>query len=259
MPRITLRLTDAKELARAIAPHASRDDVTPVLTGIAVGGEHGSFAYSTDRYTVGRYDLTNVLMDDGVPDEEMWIPRAALSWVMTIGKAWFLNPFTPGYIVHFETVHRDSKLGASYTSVTLEWRGEEVTEVHAMRTFPANGAKGNFPPVSRLFREFVRGATDRTTLKGEHLDKFVGYSKYAREIMQVTLPEAPLRPVLIEIGKRFKGLIQPHLAIGPDPFGTDLAADNAERIADRDPGFSTTQTNGDSKDADTDTTPSAQG
>lgn len=246
MPRIALRLIDAKEMARAIVPHVATDRFTPAITVAAIGGERfGSFIYATDRYTVGQYDLTNVLLDDGAPDEEMWIPRAALSWITTIGKAWLMWDAMADYVVVIETAP-----GANFakTSVSFEYRPEgRDVEVHILRTFAAP-SQGNFPPVHRLLLEFLAGERAVTHLSPDHLSKFTGYGKYLREPMRVTMPVTSERwsrmgggPILIEIGKRFKGVIQPTFSLDGRQFGKDLAADNAARIAEKDPGFSTPQ------------------
>lgn len=230
MRRLTLPLLDAKEMAKALDPHISRDNVTPALTGIVVGGErHGQFAYATDRYSVGQFDLTNVATDP--LDEELWIPRAALGWVSTIGPASLLHS-PSNYVVRFEAFSFDGVEVVIVTVIYHNVEGEE--EVHLLRRFLAPMGKGAFPLVSRLFTEFLPGEAARFGVQGQHLDKFTGYAKSMRNgtPMRVTMPAThvggPAKPILIEIGGRFKGLIQPVTLVGGG-FGNDIAEENRQR------------------------------
>lgn len=217
MPRIALRLLDAKEMARAISPHISRDNVTPALTVAALGGDMGSFVHATDRYTVGRYDLTNVLID-GAPDEQMWIPRAALSWITSVGKAYLVGGGIATYtvVITSATHHNMHRTVVEFID---DYRGERE-ETHLLRTFNAP-TWGTFPPVWRMFDTFERGEQSVVGLTGEHLSKFAGYSRYRGEAMRVTLPvkseRAKHKPLHIAIGPRFQGLIMPVPVLDDEP------------------------------------------
>lgn len=224
---VEIPLWDVRDMAAALVPHASKDDVTPTLTYIAV---QGNFAYSTDRYTVGRYDLTNVLKSEP-NDEAFFIPARALSAVRMLGPATLPGFNLQEYVVRFSVSSRDEKTRMIHVQVVWKSESDRIPdEVHWMRTWfiPAN--KLIMPRVPRLFDEFTQGDRSRLTLGGDHLGKFTGYSKYKRSAMRVTLPAGEKNaPVLVEIGMRFKGLIMPYTVIDSATFGVDLAAQNAEK------------------------------
>ncbi len=233
MPSVMMGLLDAKQLAAALVPHASRDDVTPVLTQIALGGEHGQYAVATDRYTVGRYDLTNVVIGD-MPTEVVLIPWHALAALRTLGKATLPNNIDMlNYRVVFDTL-TVGKL--TYLQAKVLWHDEALGDmVHWMRTWLIPSSYGNFPPVAKLFRG-VKAGGSQVNLGPEHVTKFTGYAKTINSSMRVTLTEgtneARLSPILVEVGKRFKGLIQPYRPLDADQFGPDLLAENAKLDAE---------------------------
>lgn len=230
MDRIVMPLSVAKDVARALLPHAGHDNVTPTLTGVYFDGQ---FALATNRYTVGRYDLTNLLADEST-DGGVWVPREALASVLTVGKTtlrW--GNRLQDYVVIFETVKESGS--TAYTSVEIEWRPESGTpEVHWMRVFNANGATGNYPPVGNLIDRFQPGEQMRIGLSPSHLAMFVSPNRRDRNPMRVTM-SAPVvdktksgGPLLIEVGARFKGLIMPSHLFRPEDFGRDIAMENHE-------------------------------
>lgn len=240
MPRFTMPLLDVKNMALALLPHVSRDNVTPVLTHVAVGGEHGQFAYATDRYTVGRYDLTNIV--DDLPDEEMLIPWKALAAIRSLGGS--VLPFDQReYTVEFDKF--TSATGISYVQVLVQWNTETgvetLSDTHYVRMWQVSKSYGNFPAVRRFFTDFLPGEMSRVMLGGEHLSKFAGYAKAfgGLDTMRITLAEGSrenrLNPHLIEIGPRFKGLIQPYLPLrdNQEYFGNDIAAENKKADEER--------------------------
>jgi len=241
MPSITVPLADAKHLAAALLPHISTDLVTPVLTGFQVAGK---YAVATDRYTVARYDLTNVLVGADEVPEPIWFPRAALAWVKTIGQASLLYDFATGrYHVRFSSVKHERYESSDYVQVEVIWMGGEdepnFEEVHLLRRFTTRGARGNFPSVDRLFEQFLPGETAVIGLGAEQVEKFTAYAKFANRPapIKITFPRAnatgnKLMPSLVEIGQRFKGLIQPNIILDNAGYGVDLAAENVARDAE---------------------------
>lgn len=227
MPSVTMGLLDAKLLASALVPHASKDDVTPALKQIALGGEHGQYAIATDRYTVGRYDLTNVVIGD-LPTEVFLIPRDVLSAVRSLGGATLVRLHDEhNYRVVFETLEVGK---IRYIQAKVIWHSEELGDmVHWMRTWD-QPAISNFPPVARLFRQVKAGGGPAVLLGPEHVDKFTGYARAMGTKMLVTMTEGSgerrLAPLLVEIGPRFKGLIQPNILLHREGLGPDLIAEN---------------------------------
>lgn len=226
---LTMPLLDAREMAAALVPHASKDDVTPVLKVIAVGGRKGSFAYATDRYTVGRYDLTNIV--ETMPEENVLIPASALSAVRMLGHATLPGHSLSEYAVEFERTSRPKSLEVLTAKAIWHPDPNSPAEVQWMRTwFLQTRSDTIYPPVEKLFNDFVRGPQSRTHLSGEQLGKFAGYSKYLNDAMRVTLPVGEKSPILIEIGTRFKGLLMPSVVSSTWPsFGNDLAEENSKR------------------------------
>jgi len=230
MQGITLSLQDAKELAWALVPHTSDDKVTPVLRNVALGGDLGNFAYATDRYTVGRFDLTN-MVDGDMPTEMILIPGKALAAVRSLGPTTLPNSlFASEYLIRFETIEVAS---VNYVLAKAIWRTEDQGDmVQWMRSWLVPTSVGNFPPVSRLFTVTPGVDTYRTHLMAEHVDKFTRYAAHIESPIRITLTERVNQkdsPVLVEIGRRFKGLIQPTIVLDSFGFGDDLAFDNAKK------------------------------
>lgn len=235
MSSLVLPLLDAKQMSHALTPHASRDGFTPTLTMIAVGGDHGPFAYATDRYTVGRYDLTNIIIGE-VPAEPFLIPAKALAAVGSIGPASLPDPGgMSDYTVRFEESEQGSIRFVTVTVLfRMEFEGEEIFVPRWLRTWATVSKPGNFPPVWNLFDQFLPASRERTHLGGDHLSKFTGYAKaYRLGAIRITLSAAKSEgvngPVLVEIGNRFKGLIQEYRVLDHDRFGKDLAEDNRSK------------------------------
>ncbi len=235
MDRIVMPLSVAKEMALMLLPHISTDGVTPVLTGAYIDGQ---YAYATDRYTVGRYDLTS-LLGEGRSETPIWIPREALAILRTIGKAslrW--GNRMDSYHAIFETVKESGS--TAYTTLEIEWRPVSGhPEVHWMRVFNANGATGNYPPVARLIDGFIPGEQMRVGLTPHHVAKFTSTQGRNPQPMRVTMSNAPATnkksggPILIEVGLRFKGLIQPSIILDGFGYGADIAMDNLKAAADQ--------------------------
>lgn len=238
MPRTTMPLLAAKQMAQALLPHTATDNVTPVLMGAVLGGERfGQYAFASDRYTIGRYDMTNLLSVE--PEEELWIPREALAILRTLGSKTLLWGDHPtAYEVTFATMKQDGKYWV--TEVTVDYVIEGQPPItHWFRTFAARGADGNFPPTHRLIEEFIPGELMRVGLGYEHLTKFAPLERTGQPI-RLTMPKASttnkLAPILVESGERFKGLIQPNLMFegnGVTGFGPDLAMENLAKEKER--------------------------
>lgn len=233
MTGITLSLWDAKLLGAALVPHAAKDGITPVLTHIGIGGKLGNYAVATNRYTVGRYDLTNILHSD-MPEETFMVPAKVFSALRQIGPSTLPNQIMlENYRLRIETL-TVGKL--EYIQAKVLWRDEDGSDtVHYMRTWLTTANPGNFPPVDRFFDEVVESADLRhTVLNARYLESFLGYAKTVGHSVRVSLIDTDsargLNPVLVEIGHRFKGLIQP-VTEDDAEFGTNLTKANAERIA----------------------------
>lgn len=236
MEQFTLPLLAAKQMAQALLPHVGRDDVTPVLTGVLVGvGENRQYAFATDRYTVGRFDLSNLYTEE--PTGEVWVHHKALSAVAALGKATLLDSDSNSTSYHVTFRTGKDELMRWTTTVTVEYRpdSERVpNQIHWMRVFGALGADGNYPPVSRLLESFLPGEQMRVGLSYEHLAKFRPTERNGVPL-RITLaktptgPGAKLSPILVESGTRFKGLIQPALLLNEAGYGEDLAMANRLR------------------------------
>lgn len=228
MPSVTMGLIDAKNLAAALVPHASGDGYTPVLGHIALGGSHEKYAVASDRYTVGRYDLTGIIIGD-LPTEEFLIPAKILSAVRALGPSTLADMHAPlNYRVVVETLDV-GKL--SYYQAKVLWHDNELGDiVHWMRTWVRTASVGTFPPVDRLFRLVKVGTNPTAMLSPEHVDKFTRYARSIGEKVVVTMTEGSGEkvnsPLLVEIGRRFKGLLQPNLIIDRHGLGPDLIAEN---------------------------------
>lgn len=224
MQTLELPLHNAKLMCKALLPHISKDDVTPALTGMHLGGDYGNFAYASDRYTVGRYDLSNLTTE--LPGEAMFIPRDAVAWLANMGNTMLLNDlFSSSYRV---TIRTDDETHTCQVTVTWVVEGEE--QPHLMRVFRTPKHRTSAPPMGKLFDGFKRGGDARVHVGPGHLDKFVALAKFTRSEMRITLgggtDQSKLSPILIEVGPRFKGLLQP-VRMDDNGYGHDLAPDAA--------------------------------
>lgn len=261
MPTLVLPLIDAKLMASALVPHTARDEWTPGLSTVAVGIHDGQFAYATDRYTCGRYDLTNVASQ--WPDERLLIPRDLLSAILTLGPRTL-----PARYVEYNAVietYGEPLIGerapSTRASLSIETKPVEESgegEMHYFRVFSAPKTDLKYPPVGALFDRWIPGKPVRNPviLNPEYLARFTTYAHKVRREMRVTLPprgaiNGATSGVLVEVGARFKGILMP---INPfkrhlESFGTDLAAENLARE----------QANPPSQDTDSPETPDGNG
>lgn len=230
MPTITIPLYDAKRLATALVPHTTQDDVTPVLSHVVIGGDNGAFAYATDRYTVGRYDLTNIVQE--FPETEIQIHRDILSALRRVGGT--VLPHSRDldkYAVRISTVPIDKYRRQTTASVVFRGHDGDLNETHWMRLWESAVGYGNFPTVRTLLDGFVAGRAAKVVVNGPQVGKFSNFSRLYSVNMRLTMPQAvnnKLSPILVEVGNRLKGLIQPNLEFGNE-FGVDLAEQNIAR------------------------------
>lgn len=238
MTSLVLRLNDIKMLSAAISPHISKDNVTPVLTHAVTGGRFGNYVVASDRYTVGRYDMTNII--DESPEEEFFIPGVALKAIAAIGPASLPNEIAYDYYrVHLEYLEVGKLHYLQARVVYVE--GDEAPMTHWMRTWLIPGSSRfpmKFPSVDKFFESALSEPMEKVTLSGKHLEKFIGFARLNSDIIRVSSTKnvgtdnQHASPVLVEIGPRFKAFIQPMTAFSADGFGPDLLALNAQRIAE---------------------------
>src|SRR5690606_16766995 len=84
-----------------------------------------------------------------------------------------------------------------------------------------------------LFDGFKPGEVSKVVTNGAQVGKFSNFSRLYSANIRLTMPRAgdnKLNPILVEVGNRFKGLIQPNLEFGNE-FGADLAEQNRVRNA----------------------------
>lgn len=236
MTTLVLRLDDLKELSAALSPHVSTDGVTPVLTGVMLGGRFGNYAFASDRYTVGRFDLAN-MFEEGAPETEFFIPGVALKAIATVGKATLPNEIYYGYYrVHLDYLERGE---LRYLQARIVWDdGGDLPEMtHWMRTWLVPANTGTFPPVHRFFETVASEPATSAVLNEAQLHKFLAYARLHQGSMRISSTaglvrgQQKLSPLLIEIGQRFKAFIQPMTAFSDSQFGVDLLASNAKRMA----------------------------
>ena len=237
--KITLPLFEAIEACAAVLPHASTDDVTPVITCASITGDR---IVATDRYSVGTFKLSHQL-DDGAA---IMLPLDALKWVARIVTKHLIDDprlmALDSYTVTIEapestTPGRPPKFWPGVKPVTgasaaglaeaQAWRDKQVVAVSVeskqhgvemLRKF--RPVFGNFPPVGRLIDEHKPSREHPTVALGpRQLEKFTGYAKkYHRDAaLKFTLsatdnPNKP-GPVFITIGDKFVGLLQPNLLL----------------------------------------------
>lgn len=207
---ITVPLADAIEAFTAVLPHASKDDVTPVLTCVQLSvQDDGKIAFvATDRYTVGRFRTEG----EGEPETKILLPREAAEWVAKITVKSLRYAADAPYRVTV-TEHDKDEITVAISSPT-------TSRIERSQSFKHPGTL-NFPPVDRLFPagDFLIGPA--TALAPAHLVKLTTYAaKYHRtqpiKFFGTLNPESTeyrgemLAPLLARIGK-LDALIQPNL------------------------------------------------
>lgn len=206
----------------AVAQHASKDDVTPIITVVKVCPR---FFVATNRHTAGRWEHTTeaeagpvtaegVLVND--PDAVVMVPRKAAEWLakQTPKVLGVLDPARvsePPYVVVFTP-----------ESVTIKYAGPEGQVLAVTRFEPV---EGRFPPVERLILEVIVGCVPEdvlpvVSLRLEFLEMFIRGAKrtlYREAPMRfrLTKTENPGKPgpVVITFAGRFVGLLQPNLIV----------------------------------------------
>ena len=219
----TLALSYSSEMLGglyAVLQHASKDAVTPVITGVLISA---STFLATDRYTIGQWEHEPAGADSTA--ESIIVPRSAVEWLLkqtlkALDQA-RLPEFSSG-VGSLSTLIVE----ITETHVSVLWR-DGRQELAVMRYTPI---KGNFPPVDRLIVTALdNAAVDAvpTGLSGSRLVRFAnGAKKVCRkdeDVLRMTgtktdkpadsdKPAKP-GPVLIQFGEHFTGLIQPNLLL----------------------------------------------
>lgn len=218
MATLTLPVFEAVEMARAVHPHVSKDDVTPVLTTAVIrgGAVIGTDRYSMVRYaplalqrrqyrTLGHVDREPEPFPEDAPDALLWdgdhrgdlpIPGAALRLIAGISRKDTVNPggLLPGHrvVIEADTMgRREGEEQADYAERLNARREAKVNptvtvslidhagQVEFMRRFAA--LEGTFPPVERLIAEWAPAAEPGPVgwMAGT-LDKATTFARWAR-------------------------------------------------------------------------------
>lgn len=208
-PRLTaytFPYSDAVTGIAAVLPHASKDDVTAIITAVNVSPE---FFTTTDRYAIGRYAHGAPIAEDLAA---IMLPRTAAEWLakQTVKSLGFGT--------------RDSLIGLRVTitaeTIAIHWEGtrDEPLALHRFARLA-----GNFPPVGRLIDGWEPAADAYPVrLSAEFMARFSTSAakldgKAATFIIEFSKPggysgDKP-GPVRITIGERFSGLLQPNLIL----------------------------------------------
>jgi len=214
----------------AVMPHASKDDVTPVMTGIRFTAD-GSIV-ATDRYTVGAYTFNrcDVTADPDSGFDGFTLGKAGVLWLSK------LKPATLAlgkYSTQFYTVQFTVEALMVKVDIVQNGFGGDSQEgdfvdsgvVEASSTFPLVG--GNYPPVMRLMPDDARLAAEEgigstpISLKTEFLMRIDKATKALSErgngtakfrFLSTENPAKP-GPVFVTVGDNFKALIQPNLLL----------------------------------------------
>lgn len=209
-------LTYEQMLAVASLQHmASKDDVTPVLTGIELHVTPTTLtATATDRYVVGQL-ITQLQqgLENDVPEEgvKILLPRADVAQVARMRSEIQLTFDAPA----------DARQSVSVTA--------SAVRDHRSLTFPS--IYGNFPPVDRLFYDdptedipsgiaFNMGLLARVTkllLPGEKSTTTAVLSPWVLKYQTMTsVQNKKMSPLMAERGNgrdRFRVLVQPNVSL----------------------------------------------
>lgn len=183
---INLPISDAKYLARAGLAAASRDDITPVITGVLLSAVNGHVkAVATDRYRVHRATAAVEGVEDFPP---FLIPGSALRWLVS-NAAFFGRGMLPQTVtIELEpTAERvENPTGATASpegKVTLTIR-EGDFEGASFVAHQTALIKGNFPPIEKLLDDALGATPDASgtgTLDLDFLAKCRALANYNGE------------------------------------------------------------------------------
>ncbi|MDF2578462.1 MAG: hypothetical protein K0S49_41 [Microbacterium sp.] len=207
MSTITLKAASARYLAEALLPAVSKDDVTPVLTGIHLTIEEGKLrGVSTDRYRVHA-----VLLDLVEPAEDLelnaLVPRDAVQWLARNAGAYVTRRHSP-----FDST---VTLDIADESLTITVRQDAAADDYA-RTLTTPLIKGKFPPVIGLIDKARKAETTDGPISMQ-LDFLASSKALAAEgliapVMRFTKGDGKgPGPVHLRYGQTAEALIQPIL------------------------------------------------
>jgi len=225
---VTYRFEELVNAVNAVLPHASKDDVTPVITGIRFDAE-GALA-ATDRYTVGAYKPEHVLVeaDDAATFDGFTLDRAGCVWLSKLRVAMLSDKYLASFSVIRARVEDGtvtlSVHGTGFDPNGTHTFGEPSTVPEMTASFST--ISGNYPPVVRLFpdaeklasREAMNVPVSLNTAFLIRIDKAVkavgergnGVARF--QFMSTDNPNKP-GPVFVTVGDRFRALIQPNLLL----------------------------------------------
>ena len=225
---VTYRFEELVNAVNAVLPHVSKDDVTPMITGIRFDAE-GALA-ATDRYTVGSYKPEHVLVeaDDAATFDGFTLDRAGCVWLSKLRVAMLSDKYFASFSVVRARVE-DGTVTLSVHGIGFDPNGThtfgEPSTVPEM-TASFSTISGNYPPVVRLFpdaeklasREATNVPVSLNTAFLIRIDKAVkavgergnGVARF--QFMSTDNPNKP-GPVFVTVGDRFRALIQPNLLL----------------------------------------------
>ena len=232
---ITMPFSEAVAAFNAVMPHASKDDVSKVITGVRVTA--GGALVATDRYTVGRYvpaydshDFLRPRME-GDNFDGATLPVEAVKWVAKMRATQLQGgKFADGHHA-FRLVFDCASQNVLVALVqNVNWERFDDHEdapdaVVQQARFDLVG--GNFPPVDRLFPdESTQFGVEAVSLKTEFLLRINtavkwlgGRSDVARFQFTKSATDAKPGPVYVTVlgdspaGGKFDALIQPNLLL----------------------------------------------
>ena len=213
----------------AVLPHASKDDVTPVIMGIRFTAD--GHIVATDQYTAGAYTFNrcDVVAEPESGFDGFTLGRAGVLWLsklkpITLALGKYSSQF---YTVRFTVENLVVKVDVVQNGFGGDSQEGDFIDggiVEASSTFPLVG--GNYPAVMRLMPDDARLAAEEgigsiaISLKTEFLvriDKAVkvltdrnGTAKF--RFLSTENPAKP-GPVFVTVGDNFKALIQPNLLL----------------------------------------------
>lgn len=210
MTTITLEAGAARFLAEALIPASSKDDVTPILTGIHLSIENGKLrGIATDRYRVHTVLLD--LVGDTPTELSALVPRNVMQWLAKAAAAYTsprrAHPFKP--VVVFEINDENTR--------ALIRVKEDATADLEEQTITTPLIKGNFPPVLKLV-EAARTEETADSAEGMlNLDLLAGLKalggRHTPPVIRFTKPKDGRKEGVVHFwfGDHAEALIQPNL------------------------------------------------
>lgn len=218
----------------AVLPHASKDPIVPIITGVQIDATRIT---ATDRFSIGTYDFAHKRATEGRfsaeqlsgASEAFMVPRELVEWIVKLNpRTLRIKTMPEAYVLRISAV-KDAAVLDGYgeprivaTRAEIIWAGDNATNLQhegtrAERSQEFDPLQGDFPPVMRLVEGFKPADSAMpVSLNATMLERFTGWAKRVGKNSALTFElsegngSGKPGPVRVSL-EAFTGLLQPNL------------------------------------------------